>query len=422
MSAKRILPIESDHDTGAVLRRRAGASPRRPLVLELRRRPSPAPRLLLPLRQLRPRSGGRSPAAGRCTPGRSSSTPPTRRTRCPTRWSSSTSTRRRTCASPATCRGGRHSRWACRWRCGGTTSTGRPSCRTGDRAVACGPRVAPPERHHDDPMTSSSPLGDPLPPALAAYWQASMPAGSAMPPPCFSRDALLRRTARGDVETAPRTVTTGSAALLERFVERRTAALAARRPPLRRPMDLTPSSRERGVRSRGRSVVDVRVQRPHRCRRSHRPVPRLRLRRRPRSSPTDVDERIEPADASAVVRDYFADLDGGRFAAAAARFSADVLYSHPPYQHTGIDDPDRIEFRGRPALRAAFDAPGQGRLRPRRHHVDPARPALHLRRSRARAARRRAPAASSPACHWPRRHDPPIRQLLLRTGRSRCVA
>ena len=75
--------------------------------------------------------------------------------------------------------------------------------------------------------------------------------------------------------------------------------------------------------------------------------------------PTDVDDGIEPADASAVVRDYFADLDGGRFAAAAARFSADVLYSHPPYQHTGIDDPGRIEFRGRPALLAAFERRGK---------------------------------------------------------------
>ena len=115
--------------------------------------------------------------------------------------------------------------------------------------------------------------------------------------------------------------------------------------------------------------------------------------------PTDVDEGIEPADASAVVRDYFADLDDGRFAAAAARFSADVLYSHPPYQHTGIDDPGRIEFRGRPALLRGVRPPGQ-------------RPASITSSSRRSSAvltacskepcagfPTAAPAASSPACH-----------------------
>jgi hypothetical protein len=59
-----------------------------------------------------------------------------------------------------------------------------------------------------------------------------------------------------------------------------------------------------------------------------------------------------------VVHGYFTALDAGRFDAAAAYFSDDVLYSHPPYQHTGIDDVDRIEFRGRAALRAAFEARG----------------------------------------------------------------
>ena len=75
--------------------------------------------------------------------------------------------------------------------------------------------------------------------------------------------------------------------------------------------------------------------------------------------PTDLDPGAGATDALTVVHEYFADLDDGRFDAAAARFSADVLYSHPPYQHTGIDDPDRIEFRGRPALLAAFDRRGR---------------------------------------------------------------
>jgi hypothetical protein len=65
-----------------------------------------------------------------------------------------------------------------------------------------------------------------------------------------------------------------------------------------------------------------------------------------------------PTDAFFAVRAYFDDLDSGRFAAAAARFSDDVSYSHPPYKHTGISDPDRIEFHGRRELLAGFERRG----------------------------------------------------------------
>jgi hypothetical protein len=72
--------------------------------------------------------------------------------------------------------------------------------------------------------------------------------------------------------------------------------------------------------------------------------------------PDDVS--TTPTDALTAVHEYFDDLDSGRFARAAARFSDDVLYSHPPYKHTGISDPDRIEFRGRRALLAGFERRG----------------------------------------------------------------
>jgi hypothetical protein len=75
--------------------------------------------------------------------------------------------------------------------------------------------------------------------------------------------------------------------------------------------------------------------------------------------PVDVPIHERPADASAVVHDYFARLDAGDFVGAAAQFSTDVLYSHPPYRHTGIDDPDRVEFRGRSQLEAGFHARGK---------------------------------------------------------------
>jgi len=66
-----------------------------------------------------------------------------------------------------------------------------------------------------------------------------------------------------------------------------------------------------------------------------------------------------PADMDTVLHEYFAALDRGDFAGAAARFSPDVLYVHPPYRHTGIDSPDRVTFRGRAALLAAFTARGR---------------------------------------------------------------
>lgn len=65
-----------------------------------------------------------------------------------------------------------------------------------------------------------------------------------------------------------------------------------------------------------------------------------------------------PADATDVLARYFEALDVGAFDEAAAQFSADVVYSHPPYRHTGIDSEDRLVFRGRDELRAAFTARG----------------------------------------------------------------
>ena len=72
-------------------------------------------------------------------------------------------------------------------------------------------------------MTSIFPLGDPPPEALAAYWQAIDDGCFRVAAACFSRDALYAAPLSGEDETAPRTVTTGSATLLERFVDERRA-------------------------------------------------------------------------------------------------------------------------------------------------------------------------------------------------------
>lgn len=64
-------------------------------------------------------------------------------------------------------------------------------------------------------------------------------------------------------------------------------------------------------------------------------------------------------DAAEALDRYFAHLDSGAFEDAAACFAPDVLYSHPPYKHTGISDPGRLDIVGRDALLATFRRRGR---------------------------------------------------------------
>jgi SnoaL-like domain len=66
-----------------------------------------------------------------------------------------------------------------------------------------------------------------------------------------------------------------------------------------------------------------------------------------------------PADAGKALHAYFDALDAGQFEEAADCFSPGVVYSHPPYRHTGLDSDDRVVFRGREALLAAFRVRGR---------------------------------------------------------------
>jgi ketosteroid isomerase-like protein len=71
-----------------------------------------------------------------------------------------------------------------------------------------------------------------------------------------------------------------------------------------------------------------------------------------------------PGDARAIIDRYFEHLDASEFEAAAACFSPDALYSHPPY---GPGHP-RAEFRGRDELLAGFRR--RGPKPDRDHHID----------------------------------------------------
>ena len=66
-----------------------------------------------------------------------------------------------------------------------------------------------------------------------------------------------------------------------------------------------------------------------------------------------------PGSAIDKIHEYFGALDEDRFADAAACFSADIVYSHPPYKDPDVGGPGRAAFVGREALLAAFNRRGR---------------------------------------------------------------
>jgi hypothetical protein len=77
---------------------------------------------------------------------------------------------------------------------------------------------------------------------------------------------------------------------------------------------------------------------------------------------TDVRNR-SGIDIQAAVDEYFEELGAARFEAATTFFSADCLYSHPPYR----PGTPRAEFRGREELLAGFEYRGAQAWR---HEID----------------------------------------------------
>lgn len=71
----------------------------------------------------------------------------------------------------------------------------------------------------------------------------------------------------------------------------------------------------------------------------------------PSAQPDDPDVATGAADARPVLESYFEALMGSRFREAAAHFTVDTIYSHPPYAG-GVE---RVLFRGREALARGFE-------------------------------------------------------------------
>ena len=199
-------------------------------------------------------------------------------------------------------------------------------------------------------------LGDTIPPVLAAYYDAVDNGRFDEATALFAGGARYAVPRTGEVETSPRTDLVGPAAIRARFADRgkqpyrHVVLLAAVEGPDTLLEGVTVDEAGAPIATYVSSVHvddDGLIDRmlAFACAGARDPIP------------THLDGA--PADAAKVVHEYFADLDDGRFPEAASRFSDDVLYSHPPYKHTGIDDPGRVEFRGRVALLAAFERRGK---------------------------------------------------------------
>ncbi len=79
-------------------------------------------------------------------------------------------------------------------------------------------------------------------------------------------------------------------------------------------------------------------------------VSRLVWLRAPLVPASALDAKPAAPDGRPILERYFAELMGSRFDEAAARFTADTIYSHPPYRGGTV----RVLFRGQEALRRGF--------------------------------------------------------------------
>lgn len=208
-----------------------------------------------------------------------------------------------------------------------------------------------------------TPLGDPVPPALATYYEAIDAGRMDEVLACFTDDAVVAvPDSAAPLETSPRQVVRGRAAIAA-WLEVRGHSPAGHR------VDLSVREGDRAlvegtVVAGGREVAGfagtVRLDPSGRIDRylvfAGRPAPRPGL--------ADLAPVARPADAVAVFDAYLTALQEGRIDEAVAHFADDAFYSHPPFVH--LDGGGRLEFRGRAGIAEGFADRGPS---PFRHEI-----------------------------------------------------
>lgn len=207
-------------------------------------------------------------------------------------------------------------------------------------------------------------LGDPLPVALAAYYEAIDAGRMDEVAACFTDEAVVAiPDPAATLETAPRLVLRGRAAIAEWLAVRGVSAGKHR-------VDLGAVEGDRGLVEGTVVVADGSEVAGFAGSVTVAPDGRLARylvfagRPAPRPSAADLAPVDAPGDATAVFHAYLTALQEGRVDEALAHFEDDAVYSHSPFVHAA--GAARLEFRGRDAIAAGFGARG---VAPFRHSV-----------------------------------------------------
>jgi SnoaL-like domain len=207
------------------------------------------------------------------------------------------------------------------------------------------------------PATVTSLLGDRLPPHVAGYYSDLDSDGPVAPAGHFAGDVLYAIPPNGGIETDARRVITGHEALVGWFAERGSAShthhvqLCIRHGSSCLVEGVTvdrASGSPLGTFAASMQLGDDGLITRY-----------LAFATSPAVQPPPIGAPAARPGAAVVLRRYFDALDSGDFERAAEQFGPDVVYSHPPYRHTGLDGDERVVFRGTAELLAAFRARGK---------------------------------------------------------------
>lgn len=210
--------------------------------------------------------------------------------------------------------------------------------------------------------TTQVELGDQLPDALAAYYGALDGGRVTEAAACFSADATYALPPTGGVETDPRLVVEGRDDITG-HLERRGAMPFSHRVVL-----CTVEGADVAVEglileagsgtARSSFVASLQLA-------DDGTIARYLAYASPVVHPQPAvanPSTAMPGSAIDKIHEYFHALDESRFEDAAACFSVDTLYSHPPYKDPAVGGQGRAEFHGRDELTAAFHRRGTQRI------------------------------------------------------------